>query len=109
MALLPIGRSFSKAYRNRQPRKNRPEDECECLLFCECCPMLRGPQANKLSRRLKRRNFHLKATCKAGIPAGLASRRMAVNCLRCTPRVITRSLQDWGALNSEFIFGQRAF
>jgi hypothetical protein len=33
--------------------------------------MLRGPQANKLNRRLKRRNFHLRPACKAGIPAGL--------------------------------------
>ena len=68
MALLPLGRSFSKAYRNRQPRKNRPEDEYECLLLRECCPIPRRPQAINLNQRLNRRNFDQGRRRQAGIP-----------------------------------------
>src|SRR4029077_138693 len=98
MAFLPLGRSFSKAYRNRQPRKNRPEDEYECLLLRECCPIPRTPQAIKLDRRLKRRNFHRGLAGRAGIPEGLASRRMMA---RWLPRTYSRDgekLSGLGAL-----------
>jgi hypothetical protein len=107
MALLPLGRSFSKAYRNRQPRKNRPEDEYECLLPRKCCPIPRTPQAIKLDRRLKRRNFHRGLAGKAGIPEGLASRRMVTHWLRRTHARGTETFQDAGAVQKSFL--SRAF
>src|SRR5262245_2775861 len=69
MAFLPIGRSFLKAYRNRQPQKCRPEDECERLLSRECCPIPCGPQAINLNQRLNHRNFDQGRRRQAGIPA----------------------------------------